>query len=43
MAYELQIPQSQARVKVRNPWAVALLPLITLGIYHLVWWYRPSA
>jgi Domain of unknown function (DUF4234) len=40
MAYELQIPQSQERVKVRNPWAVALLPLITLGIYHLVWWYR---
>jgi len=27
-------------VKVRNPWAVALLPIITLGIYHLVWWYR---
>lgn len=40
MAYELQIPQSQERVKVRNPWAVALLPFITLGIYHLVWWYR---
>ncbi|MBS1892807.1 MAG: DUF4234 domain-containing protein, partial [Actinobacteria bacterium] len=20
--------------------AVALLPIITLGIYHLVWWYR---
>jgi Domain of unknown function (DUF4234) len=40
MAYELQIPQSQERVKIRNPWAVALLPLITLGIYHLVWWYR---
>jgi Domain of unknown function (DUF4234) len=40
MAEELQIPQSQERVKVRNPWAVALLPLITLGIYHLVWWYR---
>jgi hypothetical protein len=40
MAYELQIPQSAERVKVRNPWAVALLPLITFGIYHLVWWYR---
>jgi hypothetical protein len=40
MAYELQIPQSQERVKVRSPWAVALLPFITLGIYHLVWWYR---
>ncbi len=40
MAYELQIPQSGERVKVRNPWAVALLPLVTFGIYHLVWWYR---
>jgi hypothetical protein len=40
MAYELQIPQSQERVKVRNPWAVALLPFVTFGIYHLVWWYR---
>jgi hypothetical protein len=40
MAYELQIPQSSERVKVRNPWAVALLPLVTFGIYHLVWWYR---
>jgi Zn-dependent protease with chaperone function len=40
MAEELQLSQSQASVKVRNPWAVALLPFITLGIYHLVWWYR---
>ena len=27
-------------MKVRSPWAVALLPIITLGIYHLVWWYK---
>ena len=27
-------------MKVRSPWAAALLPFITLGIYHLVWWYR---
>ncbi len=40
MAYEMQIRQSQDRVKVRSPWAAALLPIITLGIYHLVWWYR---
>jgi Zn-dependent protease with chaperone function len=40
MAYELQIPQNGERVKIRNPWAVALLPLVTFGIYHLVWWYR---
>ena len=40
MAQELTIRGGQDRVKVRNPWAVALLPLITFGIYHLVWWYR---
>jgi hypothetical protein len=40
MAYELEIRDSQARVKIRNPWAVALLPIITFGVYHLVWWYR---
>jgi Domain of unknown function (DUF4234) len=40
MAYEMQIRESGDRVKVRSPWAAALLPLITLGIYHLVWWYR---
>jgi hypothetical protein len=40
MAYELQLKNSQERVKIRSPWAAALLPIITLGIYHLVWWYR---
>ncbi len=40
MAYEMQIRENRAPVKVRSPWAAALLPLITLGIYHLVWWYR---
>jgi uncharacterized protein DUF4234 len=40
MAYEMKIRGSQEEVKVRNPWAVALLPIITLGIYHLVWWYK---
>lgn len=40
MAYEMQIRGSQDQVKIRNPWAVALLPFVTLGIYHLVWWYR---
>jgi hypothetical protein len=36
----LRIRGSEALVKLRNPWAVALLPFVTLGIYHLVWWYR---
>jgi Domain of unknown function (DUF4234) len=40
MAYELQIRDSEDRVKLRSPWAAALLPIVTLGIYHLVWWYR---
>jgi Domain of unknown function (DUF4234) len=40
VAYELHIKGSDDRVKIRSPWAAALLPLITLGIYHFVWWYR---
>ncbi len=40
MAYEMKIRGSEDQVKIRSPWAAALLPLITLGIYHLVWWYR---
>lgn len=40
MAYEMKIRGTQHEVKVRNPWAVALLPIITLGIYHVIWWYK---
>src|SRR5262245_16798442 len=40
MAYEMKIRGAESKVKVRSPWAAALLPIITLGIYHLVWWYR---
>jgi hypothetical protein len=40
MAYEMKIRGTGSEVKVRSPWAAALLPIITLGIYHLVWWYR---
>jgi Domain of unknown function (DUF4234) len=40
MAYEMNIRGTQDEVKIRSPWAVALLPLVTFGIYHLVWWYR---
>lgn len=29
-----------AQVKVRNPLAPTLLPLITLGIYSIVWYYK---
>jgi hypothetical protein len=40
VAEELQLRDGGGPVKVRNPWAVALLPFVTFGIYHLVWWYR---
>jgi hypothetical protein len=40
MANEMQIRGTRSKVKVRSPWAAALLPIITLGIYHLVWWYK---
>jgi hypothetical protein len=40
MAYEMKIRGSEDEVKVRSPWAAALLPIVTLGIYHFVWWYR---
>jgi hypothetical protein len=40
MAYEMTIRGTQDEVKIRSPWAAALLPIVTLGIYHLVWWYR---
>lgn len=29
-----------AAVKVRSPWTPVLLPIITLGIYHFVWYYK---
>lgn len=40
MAYEMKIRGTESEVKVRSPWAVALLPFITLGVYHVVWWYK---
>jgi len=40
MAYELQIRGSEGQAKIRSPWAAALLPIITLGVYHVVWWYK---
>jgi hypothetical protein len=40
MADELKISGMESIVKVRSLWAVALLPIITLGIYGVVWWYK---
>jgi Domain of unknown function (DUF4234) len=42
VAQELEIRNTNDRVKLRSPWAAALLPIITLGVYHVVWWYRTS-
>jgi hypothetical protein len=39
MAQEITIPGTQATAKIRSPWAPALLPFITLGIYSIFWYY----
>jgi Domain of unknown function (DUF4234) len=40
MAQELQIAGGQGTAKIRNLFAVALLPFITFLIYHFYWWYQ---
>ena len=39
MAQELAIPGAGTTAKIRNPIGVLALGLITLGIYHVFWWY----
>jgi hypothetical protein len=39
MAQEVQIAGTTARAKMRSPWAAALLPFVTLGIYAIFWYY----
>jgi hypothetical protein len=39
MAQQLQITGAGATAKVRNPVAVAIFCVITLGIYLVCWWY----
>ncbi|MET0973237.1 MAG: DUF4234 domain-containing protein, partial [Thermoleophilaceae bacterium] len=39
MAQEIQIPNAASTAKIRNPLGVLGLGLITLGIYHIFWWY----
>ena len=39
MAEEVQIPGAGSTAKVRNIVAVAVLSLVTLGIYVIFWWY----
>jgi hypothetical protein len=38
MAEELQV--GTTRVKIRNPFGVFVLAIVTLGIYYLVWYYK---
>jgi hypothetical protein len=40
MAAMVQITDRGRTAKVRNPWAVLLFTVITLGIYYLVWYYK---
>ncbi len=38
MAERLQIRSTE--VKIRGPWAVFFIALVTFGIYYLVWYYK---
>jgi hypothetical protein len=42
MAQQVQIPGSNAQAWIRNPIAVAIFAIITLGIYVLFWWYSAN-
>lgn len=39
MATDVFIAESQTRAKIRNPWGVLGLSIITFGIYGIFWWY----
>ena len=40
MAEEVAVRGMDLRPKARSPWAPALLPVVTLGIYWFVWYYK---
>lgn len=40
MAEEVRIQGTEGTAKIRNLWAVALLPIITIAIYYFYWWYQ---
>lgn len=40
MAEEIQIPGAQSTAKLRAPWAVAVLSIVTILIYYFVWYYK---
>jgi heme/copper-type cytochrome/quinol oxidase subunit 2 len=39
VAQQVQIAGASSTAKIRNPITVAILGLITLGIYVIFWWY----
>jgi hypothetical protein len=39
VAESVDVAPSGAQAKIRNPWGVLGLSLITLGIYYVFWWY----
>jgi Domain of unknown function (DUF4234) len=39
VAREIRIQGTEGTAKIRSLWAVALLPIITIGIYFFFWWY----
>src|SRR3954463_10296560 len=39
MAEEVSISGDGSTAKLRNPWGVIGLTLITIGIYYFFWWY----
>ena len=42
MAQDVQIPGASSTARIRNPIAVAIFSVITLGIYVLYWWYSAN-
>lgn len=40
MAQVVQIQGAGSTAKIRGPVAVAILSVVTFGIYHAVWWYK---
>jgi hypothetical protein len=42
VAETVSIPGSTGSAKIRRPWGVFFLALITLGIYYLYWYYQAN-
>jgi len=39
-AVEVPIQGTNSTAKIRTPWVVAVLSIVTLGIYGVVWYYK---